>query len=132
VRNQGSKVSGQSVEQSLAGHAATSVSGDEGCIVAATRRSQPQLSRQPVDFKHERGVWLIKQPFVETPNGATPNSPIRQAGTAPPFAYYDGLVRVLRKKMHLRHGLPPHSGAAPVLQLVAPPTRHTRGPSRIP
>ena len=43
-------------------------------------------ARQPVDFKHEGGVWLAKEPFVETPNGAQPGYPIRQAGTAPPLA----------------------------------------------
>jgi hypothetical protein len=49
VRIQGSEVSGQSVEQCPCGQAAKSVSGDEGCSMAATRKRRPQL----VDFKHE-------------------------------------------------------------------------------
>jgi hypothetical protein len=68
------------------GHAAKSVSGDEACSVAATRDRRPQLARQPVDVKHDAGVWLAKQPFVETPNGARPDYPNRQAGTASPLA----------------------------------------------
>jgi hypothetical protein len=72
VRMQGSEVSGQGVKQSLGGHAAKRVSGDEGYSVAATRKRRPRLARQLVDFKHEEGVWLAKEPFVETPNGAKP------------------------------------------------------------
>jgi len=47
-------------------------SGDERYSVAATRKSRARLARQPADFKHEEGVWLAKEPFVETPNGAKP------------------------------------------------------------
>jgi len=75
VRIQGREVYGQSVEQSLGGHAAKSVSGDEGCFVAAIRKRRPQLSRQPVAFKREGDVWIAKEPFVETPNGTKPGFP---------------------------------------------------------
>jgi hypothetical protein len=54
--------------------------------MAATRKRPPQLSWQPVDVKHEGSIWLAKEVFVETPNGAQPGYPIRQAGTAPPLA----------------------------------------------
>jgi hypothetical protein len=67
VRNQGSEVSGQSVEQSR-GDAA------KGCLeMKGVRDDKPQettpLSAQPVDFKREGGRLVCQGPFVETPNG---------------------------------------------------------------
>jgi hypothetical protein len=87
--------------------------------MAATCGRRPQRSRQLVDFKHEGGVWLAKEPFVETPNGAKPGYPIRQAGIAPPLARPplasdDGLVA-------------PLSAAALVLQRIAPAPCHYPG-----
>ena len=83
VRIQGSEASGQSVKQSLGGHAAKSLSGDGGCSLAATRRRRPQLSRPPVDFKHEGCVWLAEEPFVGFPRSrATPSARNRSAMAA--------------------------------------------------
>ncbi len=86
VRNQGSEVSGQGVEQGLGGQTAKSLQGYEWRTLAATRKRQPQLSRQPIDSKHGGGVWLAKELFAETPNGEKPGCSICGAGTAPPLA----------------------------------------------
>ena len=75
MRMQGSEVSGESVEQTLGDPAAKCVPRDEGYSVAATRKRRPRLARQPVDFKHGEGMWLTKEPFDETPNGAKPGFP---------------------------------------------------------
>jgi len=95
VRNQGGEVSGQSAGPNTGGHSAKSVSDDERHSLAGTGKRQAQLSRRPVDFIHEGGGWLAKEPFIETPNSKQPGYPIRLAGSAPPLArlplaHYDG------------------------------------------
>jgi hypothetical protein len=132
VRIQWSEISGQGVEQSLGGYAAKCVSGDEGYSVAATRKTRSQLSRQPVDFKHE-GSWSAKEVFVETHNGAQPGHPQPPGRNRPAIgAAATCLIRWLgpgtsRKKAPQAGIPPPLCGAALVLHVAAPPTCHSPG-----
>jgi hypothetical protein len=88
-------------------------------------------SWQPVDFKHEGGVWFAKDTFVEMANGAQPRHPFRQARTASALAPAACLIRWLgpgaSRRTPLGAGIAPISGAALVLQLVALSTCHSPG-----
>jgi hypothetical protein len=123
VLNQGSEVSGQSVEQRRGCQAAKCLYGFEGPALAATRKRQPHLSRQQVDFKHEGGVRFAKELIADLPNGEKPGYSVCRAGTAPPLARpHAGLIRWLgpwaSSKKAPWAAIAPLSGAALVLQLV--------------
>jgi hypothetical protein len=75
VRIQGSEVFDQRGEQCPGGQAAESVSGDEGCSVAATRERRPQLARQPVNLKHEGESGWPRTHLSRRPTARSPAAP---------------------------------------------------------
>jgi hypothetical protein len=125
VRIQGSEDFGQGVEQSLGGHAAKSVSGGGRCSVAATRERRLQLSRSRLTSNMKGASGRPRNHLSRCQRRAAdlPHPPGRNrlAIGATATCLLRWLGPGLRVKQRLGQGLPPLSGAAPVLQHAARP-----------
>jgi hypothetical protein len=106
VRNQGSEVSGQSMEHSR-GDAAKRMSGDEGCPWRQATKNTPSCQRSRLTSNVKGGVSFAKA-ICETPNGKEPGYPIRQAGdrSAIDAASTCLIGLVIREKKRLKEGWP--------------------------
>jgi len=89
-------------------------SGGGRCSLAATRERRLQLSRQPVDFKHEGGVWSAKEPFVEMPTARSRPPP--SARPQPPRHWRDRHLLIAMAWSGASSKTAPRAGIAPALR----------------